>query len=964
MPRCSLDRRLLQYCLVVFFNAVLIALPTRGQEVFTKLFKPDDLEGPTHIYDLVQDETGFIWLATNAGLYRFDGRKMIRYHTNTAARATAVICSDDHVFVGFDDGNVSHVFHDSLVLFHWVGPKPRSTISSLQYVKPGILWISTKGEGLFAVVTGKSIQISSAQGLSDNFVYQTAALSSGLWLATDRGVNLIKPCKSHFTVTNLTQADGLSDNIVRTLKPNERGNLLLGGTHQSGFFFLSPKELAISTPFPLPNWRYGQVNDVCWVDDHSVWIGTEDGYLVEATYRITHGVSIKAHFFPGKKLEKLLFDKSGNLWCGTDDGLLLVSARTARCLPLSRSVYSLDKLTAVVCDQYDFIWYSQNEYLWSVPLNAGEKAARMQAILPAPATCFHEDFEGRLWMGTFGKGLLMKQLNNVVTPMNHKISFIDGHILSIASIQDTLWVASLSGVVSARYDSKGDSLVLLKKYQKSQGIGSDYVYQLCHGGADSVWLATDGAGIALVTQNKLQRWDHLMGTRRNVVYTIAATSAGRVWAGAMDHGVLSFNAGHWLPLVGFAEGASKKVKVNALAALGRTAIAAIAENGLSVWQHNKPVRLFNQKSMIEIDSFPSVLHGIARTRAGQVVAPYERGFLVLDTTLALLAANPSVHLQSIKVNFTSIWNQHDFDAQENNLSFQFNGVSYTNPELLRYRYRLKGFDADWHYTLDEQANFPRLPPGKYVFIVQAAQDASFRNAASAEYAFSIQPPFWTRTWFVAAVALLLVAALYRFIHFREKHATKLARLHEERIAFEYENLKNQVSPHFLFNSLNTLANLIEEDTRAAVRFTDDLADFYRNILSFRHRDLVTLSEELSFVKRYTLIQQKRFGSALTLDIDVANEIAEGKSIVPLALQMLIENAIKHNIVSVDCPLCIQIVATDSYLEVSNPIRPKRSREPGTGVGLANIEKRYKLLTHIPVLVNKEGGQFRVRLPML
>jgi LytS/YehU family sensor histidine kinase len=257
-----------------------------------------------------------------------------------------------------------------------------------------------------------------------------------------------------------------------------------------------------------------------------------------------------------------------------------------------------------------------------------------------------------------------------------------------------------------------------------------------------------------------------------------------------------------------------------------------------------------------------------------------------------------------------------------------------------------------------------LGPGHYRFEVQAALTDDFSGGSAASYDFVIQMPLQRRWWFWLGLGLLAVTTVILILRRREAAIRHVARLQRERLNFEYEHLKSQVNPHFLFNSLNTLVQLIEEDRDAAAEYTVRLSDFYRETLSFRDRDLVTLAEEWTVVNKYVFIQKGRFGAALEVQMDVPAARQAAIRVVPLVLQLLVENAVKHNVVAQSQPLVIRIYEADEQLVVSNPVRPRRTAEKGAGLGLHNIRSRYALLTNRPVHIESEAAQFRVILPLL
>ncbi|MDP4292556.1 MAG: histidine kinase, partial [Bacteroidota bacterium] len=180
---------------------------------------------------------------------------------------------------------------------------------------------------------------------------------------------------------------------------------------------------------------------------------------------------------------------------------------------------------------------------------------------------------------------------------------------------------------------------------------------------------------------------------------------------------------------------------------------------------------------------------------------------------------------------------------------------------------------------------------------------------------------------------------------------------------QYEILRSQVNPHFLFNSLNTLAAQVESNPDA-VSFVENLSDFLRYSLSNTGRELVPLKEEIQMLHKYKYLQQSRFGQNLEINIDV-DEKSQNVYIPPLALQMLVENAIKHNIISRDKPLKINIyVSNNNYLSVENNLQKKFEPGRSTGIGLKNISNRYRYLTPRKVIAIESSLKYKVSIPLL
>jgi LytS/YehU family sensor histidine kinase len=192
---------------------------------------------------------------------------------------------------------------------------------------------------------------------------------------------------------------------------------------------------------------------------------------------------------------------------------------------------------------------------------------------------------------------------------------------------------------------------------------------------------------------------------------------------------------------------------------------------------------------------------------------------------------------------------------------------------------------------------------------------------------------------------------------------ELERFKKENAEFQFESLRNQVNPHFLFNSLNTLSSLIFQDQEKAGSFVRELSDVYRYILENRDRELVSLKKELEILKSYIYLILLRFEQNLSVKIDIPNRL-DNLLIPPLTLQMLVENATKHNIISKRKPLKIQIFSADDYLVVSNNLQQKETRTYSSKLGLENIKSRYNYLTDKAVEITDGPDNYIVKIPLI
>lgn len=212
------------------------------------------------------------------------------------------------------------------------------------------------------------------------------------------------------------------------------------------------------------------------------------------------------------------------------------------------------------------------------------------------------------------------------------------------------------------------------------------------------------------------------------------------------------------------------------------------------------------------------------------------------------------------------------------------------------------------------------------------------------------------------IVLLIVHFVYLYKWYQEN------KLKEQKIiagsaSAQFESLKNQIDPHFLFNSLNVLSSLIEENPDAAQKFTTSLSKVYRYVLEQKDKDLISVSEELQFAKTYMNLLKMRFENSITFELPENFENDEAK-VVPLSLQLLLENCIKHNIVSEKKPLHIKITIENGQLTIENNFQKKEVLQDRKGVGLQNIVNRYAILSKRKVVIEQNEKKFKVFLPIL
>ncbi|MEO9803231.1 MAG: histidine kinase [Reichenbachiella sp.] len=220
---------------------------------------------------------------------------------------------------------------------------------------------------------------------------------------------------------------------------------------------------------------------------------------------------------------------------------------------------------------------------------------------------------------------------------------------------------------------------------------------------------------------------------------------------------------------------------------------------------------------------------------------------------------------------------------------------------------------------------------------------------------------------VCVVCVIFITHVYETVFLikqREGDMVENERLERAKVQAELEALKNQIDPHFMFNSLNNLSQLIDLDSKKAKVFTENLAEVYRYILGYKDQELVLLNDEIDFMNQYTSLLQLRFGKALLVKNTFESNQPNSYLIPPLSVFMAIENVVKHNEITRKKPLTVKLSIEEDYLQIANHLIPKSEKTHSSKIGLKNLEERFLLIADKKIEVTQSDNQFRLALPLL
>lgn len=842
-------------------------------------------------------------------------------------------------------------------------------ITSFLQDKENNIWIATNGEGIYHFSNGRLYLINEANGMTDLHIHALVQAANGDMLAaTDAGISICKNVNGKIKVTTTGPNEGLPDYYVTAITPAGK-NTFWVGLQQGGFCLYDHNNGKITVPVADSSWEYGQINTLL-VSQKTLWIGTEENGLLwqGATNQPVQQYNSRSNL--ATKVTGLLQDDEGNIWANTSAALTKTPGNQLQLLPLyDKTVFQT--IHAMLCDYQNNFWVTNARQLIKYTLTNGiyiKKDYRFAELnSKTDITCLYQDDNHHIWIGTMGQGVLvLDPQSGKYRSLNENPLLEDASILSISGNGKSVCVGGFEGV-AAIFDINSENMNIDARYKYSNynnndKIGTNYIYAIYKDSHNRVWFAMGEKGLNVLDNGRFIHYGKENGLLDDRIFSITEDKKGNIWFNTKSAGIYCFN-GKSFKNYSTANGLSD-LEILSLKTGPWGNIIVVNRKGIDILDVKSETfsYLDNTQGIADVNLYTGA---VAKDTASNIAFCTSKGIVIYSPGENTIH-QPKTIIENVQLFLTDVDKDKpgDYNSDQNTFQFYFTGLYYTNPDDIHYQYRLEGLDTAWVSTRDRNVSFLRLQPGKYTFHLRSSLSENFENASEATYDFVIGKPLWKRSWFIALVILLFAGIIYWYIKTRERNFKKLQKLEQEKIQFQFQVLRNQVNPHFLFNSFNTLISFIEEDPAMAVDYVENLSSFFRNIVNYRDQDVISLAEEIGILKTYFYLQQKRHGQNLVLNISIFEEQKKQIFIPPLTLQLLIENAIKHNAVSKETPLEILIYLEKDKLVIKNNINPKVTRESGTGTGLQNIVKRYNLLSGEDVSVVNDGISFTVILPIL
>lgn len=879
--------------------------------------------GQSQVYCSLQDHKGYLWFGTRGGgLSRFDGQNFESF-TDKQGLINNYIYSlhqgrDKVLWVGTNDGLSKYNGKEFRTI---KVPRFENHFAVFNVAEDsfGHIWLATN-HGIFTVYGDSIRSLNNTLGIGERTVNAIFFDKSGeLWFGTGNGLFSAKRKDGigSWNVTDHGKRSRVMKNAITCITEDQQGAIWIG-TYGDGVYVHNRKDYF---RIDLKRELYKQtVFDILIDENQTVWLATLNLGLVQVDRKTKEFTMYSERNGLGNNhVRSVIKDTWGDLWIGTSGGGVSQFAGKLFTHYSTSSGLGGNFIYSIFRDHSGKLWFGTAQNGVSVldggnfsqhNLQNGFEAVKVKAIA--------EDHDGLMYFGTEGQGIGMLSAGG--------FSWIDPtrkyYVRQmVCDTKNRLWAAtSGSGLICITDQGKTVKLLTVREGVIHMRLTSVYV--------DSrglVWYGSESAGLACYDPEtgKSRVLTKMNGLSSDAIRSITEDEKGRIWVGTAGSGINCVSVGTKLKVIkkiSIQEGLhSSNVYLMVFDLRGNLILGS--ESGLDVIDLNENLEVKSIRHYGKSDGFLGVetcQNSVWKDKDGKIwfgtingASCYNRSNLQLNKTAPILSVlDVQLFYESLSkkgfANKILPWNSYrpfDLDYDQNHLSFIFKGINLKNPEGVEYSWKMSGFEHRWSpWTKDQRITYSNMSPGKYVFLLRSRNEDGFINPTPERIEFTIAAPFWKTTWFILIeilVGVLILLAIVQFltkrVRTKAKAAQKEAEFARNLLELEQKALRLQMNPHFIFNALNSIQGLIGTENETKARYY--LAKFsrlMRQILDNSRNATISLEEEISTLENYLLIEQfcngNRFEYEIVADLETESSFIQ---IPPMLIQPFVENAIKH-----------------------------------------------------------------------
>lgn len=906
----------------IIWLIIFVPSTTLAQVYNVSTFQTSDGLSQSQVRSILQDSRGFVWLGTQRGLSKFDGKNFENFQAQSATGPNEALAgnfigalfedNEGKIWIGTEQGASTYDGNKFTRVKGTFFSQSRSIEAFTQDSK-GRVWIGTEKGGLQVWEEGldSARQVDwladlPIRELNINVLFRDR--SDIIWMGTNRGLY-------QFEGEQISARSVPGATMIRSIIQDQEGNMWIG-TDQGAYCFTEDwKTFEQFKPEGSEPTVYALAED----NDHSIWLGTNEGvsYIKNkeiVPYREDDPVL-------RYRISAISADFEGNIWLGTDGGgLRKITKGVFESLDISRGLSSNLAKSFLEYPEGQ-IWIStfdRGVNVWSNNSSPVLHYGVEEGLSSNDICTSFRDSQGRLWFATYNGGLSCYDKGKFIN-YTIKDGLVSNQVFCITEdLNGLFWIGTDNGLMT--WDEKQ-----FAQYSGNDTLNDNVIYSLHADSQGKVWVGTR-LGVNYIENGKAENFNAPDDIGRTVI-SILEDKQQRVWF-ATANGIYLYHQSHLSPRISISEapGANNVVSV-------------VLDDNQGIWfgTGNGAYRLdLTNFVPPETESKFKFIHytdkdGLPNLECNANAAFKDSQGNIWFGTAGGPAFHPvgSVDLSTRvppKVHITAVRTARDIKDDDvdprtglprnmklphaiNSVEFEYIGISLKSPRQVEYKYKLEGLlNADWSKpTRQNSIAFSNLSSGDYVFKVHAKKETEkWEDASEASYSFSIQKAIWEQLWF-QLLAGLMVAGLAGLVYWRISADRKRTREEQavkdraERLQLEHQALYAMMNPHFTFNALQSIQYFIHRQDRIkANKFLSSFAKLIRKNLESTRSEFISLSEEVERLRLYLSLEQMRFPEKFDYQIEVSQDIDQQDTMLPpMILQPFVENAIKHGIMPLE-----------------------------------------------------------------
>lgn len=834
------------------------------------------------VYDMFQDSIGFMWLGTNAGLYRYDGTDfMLINSAEQKGKAISHLSQDKtgKLWCQNFSGQIYSVSGDSLHLeYDWSGKKANFPVFIFDAENrlcitsdSGLYRANSKNQFTFFNVTDM------VQPFSDVSISDLHSFQGKLFLANRNKIGYIQ--HSRLVLLRSISHPELLNDITISISFHEINNKLYALSRdqkQNTLWLISNDSIIWQRRLPVTVGRlYSLHNNY----NTRLWVGGSNGVVCLDT-------NLRDQFdgrllFSGKSVSKVLLDKEGNYWVSTlQDGIFVLPSTEVWIHTHDNSPLNDSRIRQLANDNQGnlFIGY-QNGKLSRYHLRSNTIHTLSFDNTPTDIQLLYVDSSNyRLIVGQ-NKTWAVDTRTMAATPIQG-IS----NIKAMAKERDGQFLTgTVMGTILGNPKPKAEIIRYLRRKRTRAVYYDPTAKKRWVAYVDGLWVSNNETEIELKWNKKSLN-----------VTDIAQLADGTIWVSTLDNGVLGFQDTLCFRqiLADIPHGFVRK-----LAADGNSLWIAAEDKLICYDTKNKASVSYNR-----FDGLPSLEIADIEFIDDKVLIATPKGLVEIPRAFnSINTVPPTVFISGFAVHEkdTTLTHAYQLGYTDNNIRIAFRGISFRSQGQFTYKYRLLGLDSAWILTNSRSnfARYPSLPAGKYLFEVKALNEDGMESTHAATIAITVLKPFWQQWWFYLLCGLILVSVVSLAFALRIRYIRKRSELEKRMVSSQLSALKSQMNPHFMFNALNSIQDLVlQQDTVNAQLYLGKFSELTRAVLNASGEEFISLKSEVEMLSLYLDLEKLRFGTDCRFELSIDESLDTEEIQLPsMIIQPFVENAIKHGL---------------------------------------------------------------------